>query len=126
MSGKRVLLIEDDVKIAQIVQRGLHLKGLEVVVAEDGVAGRAAWRDGAFDLVLLDVMLPELDGITLCAEQRRAGDTTPVIMLTARSEEEVRARSAAAGANGYISKPFAYAELVQAIFRCLPPPTPAD
>jgi len=125
MTGKRILLIEDDVKIAQIVQRGLRLKGLEVAVAEDGVVGRAAWRNGNFDLILLDVMLPELDGITLCAEQRQAGDTTPVIMLTARGEEEVRTRGMAAGANGYVSKPFAYAELIQAIFRCLSP-TPAD
>lgn len=121
MNRGRVLLIEDDARIAQIVQRGLRLKGLEVMVAEDGLEGSAAWSNGTFDLILLDVMLPGVDGIALCAARRQAGDTTPVIMLTARGEEEVRARGFAAGANGYISKPFAYAELLQEIFRLLPP-----
>ncbi|HYN87077.1 MAG TPA: response regulator, partial [Ardenticatenaceae bacterium] len=73
MSGGRVLVIEDDSKIAGLLQRGLALQGIEVELAEDGLAGRELWASGAFDLVLLDVMLPGVDGITLCAERRAAG-----------------------------------------------------
>lgn len=120
MSAGRILLIEDDAKIARIVKRGLGLKGLDVVVAEDGTAGATIWAEGTFDLILLDIMLPGVDGIALCRERRRAGDITPVILLTARGEEEMRTRGLAAGANRYISKPFAYAELVDEIFRLLP------
>lgn len=119
MSVGRVLLIEDDVRIARIVQRGLALKEIEVIVAEDGSAGRDAWAAGGFDLVLLDVMLPGCDGIELCAERRGGGDTTPVILLTARGEEEIRDRGLAAGAADYITKPFAYAHLTERVLGLL-------
>ncbi len=120
MSAKRVLLIEDDPKIARIIQRGLSLKGIDVTVAEDGFAGREAWATGDFDLVLLDVMLPGIDGISLCKERRAAGDTKPVILLTARGEDTARERGMAAGATDYITKPFAYADLVSRVVRLLP------
>ncbi len=112
MSMGRVLVIEDDAKIARMLQRGLSIKDVEVTVAEDGLAGREAWAAGGFDLILLDVMLPGIDGISLCAERRAAGDTTPVILLTARGEESARDRGMAAGATAYITKPFAYADLI--------------
>jgi len=115
-----VLLIEDDTKIAKIIQRGLALKAIEVIIAADGSAGRAAWASGSFDLVLLDVMLPGIDGINLCAERRAAGDATPVILLTARHEEEVWERGRAAGATAYLSKPFVYAELAAQVMQLLP------
>jgi DNA-binding response OmpR family regulator len=125
MSRGHLLLIEDDPQIARIVTRGLALKGLTVVVAEDGLTGAAIWQQGAFDLILLDIMLPGIDGIALCRERRRAGDATPVILLTARGEEEMYRRGLTAGANSYISKPFAYTELVNEVFRLLPtPPSP--
>jgi DNA-binding response OmpR family regulator len=120
MKAHRVLFIEDDANIARIVQRGLALKGIEVTVAEDGPSGRATWAAGAFDLVLLDVMLPGIDGIDLCAERRAAGDRTPVILLTARDEEEVWERGRAAGATDYISKPFAYGQMTERVLRLLP------
>jgi DNA-binding response OmpR family regulator len=119
MSAGRVLLIEDDVKIARIVQRGLALKSIEVEVAADGPSGREAWATGQYALILLDVMLPGIDGIELCAERRAAGDATPVILLTARDEEEVWERARLAGATEYISKPFAYAHLAEQVARFL-------
>jgi DNA-binding response OmpR family regulator len=119
MNVARVLLIEDDAKIARIVQRGLALKKIAVTVVEDGLAGRDAWAKGVFDLVLLDVMLPGMDGIELCRQRRAAGDATPVILLTARGEEEIRERGFAAGASAYISKPFAYADLIAQVFQLL-------
>jgi DNA-binding response OmpR family regulator len=119
MSTQRVLLIEDDPKIARIIQQGLALKGVDVAVAEDGNAGRAAWISGGFALILLDVMLPGIDGIELCRERRAAGDATPVILLTARGEETARARGMAAGATDYVTKPFAYADLVARVLSHL-------
>lgn len=121
MSRGRILVVEDDAKIAKILSRGLSLKELEVTVAEDGLSGREAWEGGAFDLVLLDLMLPGIDGISLCAERRAAGDTTPVILLTARGEEDARERGMAAGATDYVTKPFAYADLLARVQSLLPP-----
>ena len=119
MNAGRVLLIEDDPKIASILERGLALKGIEVRVADDGPAGLDAWTTKQFDLVLLDVMLPGIDGITLCRERRAAGDTTPVILLTARGEEEARDRGLAAGANDYVTKPFDPLNLLERVAALL-------
>ena len=105
-------MIEDDVAVANLLRRGLGLGGNEVTLAEDGAAGREAWESGEFDLVLLDVMLPGIDGITLCAEMKANGDRTPVILLTARDEDEARQRGMAAGAIDYLNKPFDLDELL--------------
>ena len=111
----RVLVIEDDVAIANLLRRGLGLVGHETTIREDGSAGREAWKSGDFDLVLLDVMLPEVDGITLCTEMRAAGDDTPVILLTARDEHEAEAWREAAGADDYVGKPFDFEELLSRV-----------
>jgi two-component system, OmpR family, copper resistance phosphate regulon response regulator CusR len=116
----RVLVIEDDAKIGKILERGLGLKDIDVTLAQDGFVGRETWSSGRFDLVLLDVMLPGIDGISLCAERRAAGDTTPVILLTARGEEDARERGMAAGATDYVTKPFAYADLLARVLELLP------
>jgi DNA-binding response OmpR family regulator len=115
VSAGRVLVIEDDVAIANLLRRGLGLKGIEVTITEYGSTGREAWESGDFDLVLLDVMLPEVDGISLCAEMRAADDDTPVILLTARDEAEAEERGMAAGANDYISKPFDFEVLISRV-----------
>ena len=115
MSAGRVLVIEDDTGIASLLKRGLGLKGIEVTIAEDGRAGREAWESGDFDLVLLDVMLPEVDGVSLLSERRATGDQTPVILLTARDEVEIKDGAIAAGATDYLSKPFAYADLLSRV-----------
>ncbi len=115
MSAGRVLVIEDDVAVANLLRRGLGLKGIEVTIAEDGSAGREAWGSGDFDLILLDVMLPEVDGISLCADMRAADDNTPVILLTARDEAKAKEWGMAAGATDYISKPFDLEELLSRV-----------
>jgi two-component system OmpR family response regulator len=115
VSTGQVLAIEDDVRVANLLRRGLELKGIEVTIAENGTAGREAWESGDFDLVLLDVMLPEIDGINLCAEMRAANDETPVILLTARDEVETKDRGMAAGATDYINKPFDLEELLSCV-----------
>lgn len=120
MSVGRVLVIEDDPGVAEVLRRGLALKGLEVTVAEDGTAGRAAWSSGEFDLVLLDIMLPETEGLSLFHELRAVGDQTPVLILSARDDRELRQRAAFAGAAGYIVKPFAYADLICRVAQIIP------
>ncbi len=112
MSAGRVLVVEDDPRIAGLLQRGLKAKGYEVTVAEDGDLGEEAWTAAGFDLVVLDVMLPGIDGISLCAERRAAGDRTPVLFLTAREDDDARARALATGAAEYMTKPFVYADLL--------------
>ena len=120
MSPARVLIVEDDPKLASLLERGLKLKGVEATVAEDGSLGQTLWAAGGFDLVLLDVMLPGIDGISLCAERRAAGDRTPVVLLTARDEEEAQNRGMAAGATDYVTKPFAFADLISRVTLLLP------
>lgn len=112
-----VLIVEDDAAIASILEQGLMLKGLAATVAEDGLDGRRAWVAGDYDLVILDVMLPGMNGIDLCAERRAAGDDTPVILLTARDDDRLRSRGEKAGASAYITKPFVYSELIATIGR---------
>jgi DNA-binding response OmpR family regulator len=120
VSAGRVLVVDDDPRIAELLRLGLNVKGLEVTVADDGSRGREVWAAGGFDLVLLDVMLPGIDGISLCEERRAAGDRTPVILLTAREDEEARARGMAAGATDYMTKPFVYPDLISRIALLLP------
>ena len=120
MSTGRVLVIEDDEGISSLLKRGLGMRGIEATVAEDGVAGRIAWESGEHDLVLLDVMLPGVDGVELLAERRAAGSETPVILLTARDEEEAKERGLGAGAQDYVSKPFSFEELLSLVESYLP------
>jgi DNA-binding response OmpR family regulator len=115
----RILIIEDDPRIASVLRRGLAMRGWAVELAEDGLVGRAAWSSRDFDLVLLDVMLPGIDGIALCAERRAEGDRTPVMLLTARDDDEDRSKGDRAGADAYVTKPFAYGELVSTMERLL-------
>lgn len=114
-----ILVIEDDPGIASVLQRGLSLRGWTVTVAPHGLAGRDAWRAGAYDLAIVDVMLPGVNGIELLAERRAAGDLTPVILLTARDENEYRTQGSAAGADEYITKPFVYGDLVSSVERLM-------
>jgi DNA-binding response OmpR family regulator len=111
----RILVVEDDPGVRSVLERGLRLAGHEVTMTQDAVGARAAWTSGTFDLVLLDVMLPDGDGITLLTERRMAGDATPTILVTAREESELHQRAVAAGATDYLAKPFAYADLLERI-----------
>jgi two-component system, OmpR family, response regulator len=108
----RVLVVEDDVKMAALVRRGLLEEGLAVDVAR--VGDDALWMAGAtdYDAIVLDVMLPGLDGFELCRRLREAGRWSPVLMLTARDSVEDRVAGLDAGADDYLVKPFSFAELL--------------
>lgn len=114
---RRILVVEDDEPIASVLERGLTLAGYAVDVALDGDAGQERWAAGGYACVVLDVMLPGIDGLTLCAEMRAAGDLTPVLLLTARDDAAVRAAGATAGASALVVKPFAYDELLRVLER---------
>lgn len=116
MSG-RVLVVEDDPRIRAMIDRGLRLARYTTTLAEDLASGREHWAVGTFELVLLDVMLPDGNGLELLAERRAAGDETPTLLLTAREESELHQRAVAAGANDYLAKPFAYRELLERVER---------
>jgi DNA-binding response OmpR family regulator len=116
-AGARVLVVDDDEPIASVLERGLVLAGYRVDVALDGDAARARWRSTTYAVVILDVMLPGVDGITLCAEMRAGGDTAPVLLLTARDDPEIRAAGMAAGASAVMVKPFVYARLLEELGR---------
>ena len=113
----RILVVEDDPGVRRVLERGLRLAGHVATMTEDVAGGRAAWAGGSFDIVLLDVMLPDGDGIALLTERRSAGDVTPTILLTAREESELHQRAVAAGATDYLAKPFAYDDLLERVAR---------
>jgi DNA-binding response OmpR family regulator len=116
----RVLAIEDDVGIGSLLRRGLEAVGHRVTVVPSLAAARRIWMSGSFDIVLLDVMLPDGDGLDLLAERRLASDRTPVVLLSAREESDLLERAVAAGISGHLSKPFAYADLLSCIGRLAP------
>jgi two-component system, OmpR family, response regulator len=108
----RVLIVEDDLRMAGLVRRGLAHEGLAVDVVSNGED--ALWTAGAhpYDAIVLDVMLPDLDGFETCRRLRAAGVWTPVLMLTARDAVEDRVAGLDSGADDYLVKPFAFAELL--------------
>jgi DNA-binding response OmpR family regulator len=108
----RILVIEDDAAIAAFVGRGLREAGCAVDTAADGHEGLAKAESAPYDVVIVDLMLPGRDGLSLVAELRRAGVTTPVLMLTARRSVEDRVRGLESGADDYLVKPFAFSELL--------------
>jgi two-component system OmpR family response regulator len=107
----RVLIVEDDVKMAGLLRRGLLEEGLAADIAQ--VGDDALWMAGAteYDAIVLDVMLPGMDGFELCRRLREAGRWSPVLMLTARDAVEDRVAGLDAGADDYLVKPFSFAEL---------------
>jgi two-component system response regulator MprA len=124
-SGPRVLVVEDVANVAQVVRRGLSLQGYDVEVATTGRDAVAACRDRAPDVIVLDLMLPDLDGMEVCRRIRSADrcwerQPTPVLMLTGRDRLKDRVAGLDAGADDYLVKPFALEELVarvQALVR---------
>lgn len=117
---KRVLVVEDERHLADGIRENLEVEGYDVRVALDGPGGLASARKGQFDLILLDVMLPGMDGFTVCETLRDEGDRTPVLFLTARGAPSDRIRGLEAGGDDYLAKPFHLRELllrVSAILR---------
>ena len=107
-----VLLVEDDHRVARVVERALREAQHRVDVAYDGMEGLARAESGAYDLILLDVMLPELSGIEVARELRKQRKRAPILMLTARDAVADRVRGLDAGADDYLTKPFALEELL--------------
>jgi two-component system OmpR family response regulator len=107
-----ILIVEDDVDIAEVAALHLRDLGCEVFIARDGVAGLDLARHRQFEAVVLDVMMPELDGFEVCRQLRAAGNSTPILILTARSSELDRLLGFDLGADDYLIKPFSVRELV--------------
>jgi two-component system response regulator MprA len=121
--AEHILVIEDEQKISDFLRRGLTYEGFHVEVANDGESGLKAARDNPPHLVILDVMLPGLDGIEVCRRLRAAGPI-PILMLTAKDTVADRVKGLESGADDYLVKPFAFEELiarVRALLRRLHP-----
>ncbi|TMG61859.1 MAG: response regulator transcription factor [Chloroflexi bacterium] len=119
MAGSRILVVEDDTRLAATLERVLAAEGHDVEVAGDGGDALRRARERPFDLVVLDIMLPGLDGIAVCRKLRATG-LVPILLLTALGGTEERVRGLDAGADDYLVKPFAYEELlarVRALLR---------
>jgi len=114
----RILVIEDEANIALGLQDDLTLEGYQVEVAGDGEAGSRLAQEGQFDLIILDIMLPKKDGFQICRELRRSGVTTPVLLLTAKTQEAEKVLGLDLGADDYVTKPFSPLEL-RARFKAL-------
>ena len=108
----RILVVEDDRKVARFIQQGLEEEGHAVDVAGDGEEGGLLAHVNPYDVVVLDIQLPKRNGLQLAAELRREGIATPILMLTARDSTEDVVRGLDAGADDYLTKPFAFEELV--------------
>jgi len=108
----KILIVEDEPKTGDYLKQGLGEAGLIVDLARDGWEGLELARSGPYDLLILDVMLPGLDGWQVLAGLRRAGVETPVLFLTARDQVEDRVKGLELGADDYLVKPFAFAELL--------------
>jgi sigma-B regulation protein RsbU (phosphoserine phosphatase) len=115
----RILVVEDEPGIALALEDSLRLEGHEVEVISDGIEAGGRAREGVFDLILLDAMLPGKDGFTICRELRTAGSKTPVIFLSARAQDYDRVRGLDLGANDYVAKPFSPDELMARVRRLL-------
>ncbi len=116
----RILVVEDEPRLTTVLRRGLQEQGYAVDVASDGEEGLRLAEQEPYDLVLLDVLLPVLDGLTVCRRLRAARNRVPILMLTARDGIDDRVAGLDAGADDYLVKPFAFRELlarVRALLR---------
>ncbi len=116
----RILVVEDEPGIALGLEDDLKLEGYDVEVVGDGAAASHRAREGGFDLILLDVMLPGKDGFDVCRELRRAGLRVPILMLTAKTQEAEKVMGLELGADDYVTKPFGTRELrarIKALLR---------
>lgn len=108
----KILVVDDEQAVRESLRRSLRFNGYDVILAEDGEQGLAFIRQHKPDLVILDVLMPKLDGLAVCRILREEGDHTPVLMLTARDDVADRVAGLDAGADDYLPKPFALEELL--------------
>jgi len=109
----RILVVEDDKHLAASVRRGLQADGFAVDIAPDGTEGKWQATECDYDAIILDIMLPGINGYDLCRELRDGGDWTPILMLTAKDGELDEAKALDTGADDFLSKPFAISSLQQ-------------
>lgn len=124
----RILIIEDERKLAEAIGAGLKGDGYEVILAHSGEAGLKHLREDAVDLILLDVMLPRIGGLEVLREIRRNGFKLPVLILTSKASVDDRVRGLDSGADDYLTKPFAFPELLarlRALHRRADPGSPS-
>jgi two-component system, OmpR family, response regulator len=124
----RILLVDDEERFATAVRQGLEAEGLAVDLAHDGNEGLWMARSNDYDAIVLDILLPGLNGYHICAELRDGGDWTPILMLTALDEDLDEAEALDTGADDYLSKPFSFVVLVarlRALLRRGAAPRPA-
>ncbi len=120
----KILVVEDTANLAKYIKQSLEEESYAVDVVSDGVTAERRILSGSYDAVILDIMLPEQDGLTTCRAVRTAGDTTPILMLTARGEIEDKIEGLDSGADDYVLKPFAMEELTARLRALLRRPTP--
>ena len=108
----RVLVVEDDMSVARAIRRGLESEGFAVDVAQDGAEGLWLAGESAYDAIILDIMLPGVDGYTVCSRLREADNWAPILMLTARDGERDEAAALDTGADDFLAKPFSYMVLL--------------
>jgi DNA-binding response OmpR family regulator len=115
----KLLLVDDDAPLAAALRRGLTAEGFAVEVAADGPEGLWRGREGGYDLILLDIMLPGANGYRVCADLRRSGVRTPILMLTAKDGDLDEAEALDTGADDYLRKPFSFPVLVARVHALL-------
>jgi len=125
-TAMRVLVIEDDRETAHFLQRSLKENGHMADIAGDGETGLALAREGGWDVLIVDRMLPRLDGLSLIAQLRAEGARTPVLILSALGEVDDRVRGLRAGGDDYLTKPYAYTELLARIEALARRPQPEE
>ncbi len=112
---KRLLVVEDDLKMCTLLVNNLKLEGYDIDVAHDGEVGLEKASQGLYDLLILDVMLPKMNGYELCRELRAQGNKAPILMLTAKSQDTDKVVGLNVGADDYLTKPFSILELLARI-----------
>ena len=121
----KILVVDDDSRIRDLLRRYLTQEGMEVILAEDGKALNRSMQRDTIDLIVLDLMMPGEDGLSICRRLRAANDRTPIVMLTAKGEDVDRIVGLEIGADDYLGKPFNPRELlarINAVLRRRPPP----
>jgi DNA-binding response OmpR family regulator len=111
----KILIIEDEKKIVQFLKQGLKSEGFAVETSFDGEDGLFKATEDQYDLIILDLKLPKMDGLTVCKNIRQSGKTMPILMLTAKDEVEDRILGLDSGADDYMTKPFSFSELLARI-----------